>query len=45
MRGKNIENRFFPPPPKKRQTLSGSSQKTKKAAKLHPIARKICFEC
>ena len=34
-----------PPPQKKRQTLSGSSQKTKKAAKLHPIARKICFEC
>ena len=28
-----------PPPPKKRRTLSGSSQKTKKAAKLHPIAR------
>ena len=30
IRGKNIENRF--PPPKKRQTLSRSSQKTKKAA-------------
>ena len=31
IRGKNIENRS-PPPPKKRQTLSRSSQKTKKAA-------------
>ena len=42
MRGKNIENRFLPPP-KKRQSLSRNAPRTKKAAELHPVGRKICL--
>ena len=41
MRGKNIENRFLPPPPQKKDKVC--LERTKKAAELHPVGRKICL--